>query len=226
MEEQQSPFKVELESLISHIKTGFKNPVVIGLVVLFVISFISTFYILFLWKSASPSTQIKSANFALPPVKKASATPTPNLAPTPTASATPTPTLGLTSSWSTFTNAEYRYAIKYPPGWMVSYVNSTDPLIPNFVTINQSTASAKLNSITISYTTRTNGQLTAIYGSTNSATLMVASQSATEYDQQDSDGNKSISIVLEEPSYAYIFYAMAQYKSLLLQMLSTFVLNP
>ncbi len=226
MEEDQSPFKVELENLLSQAKTFIKKPMFIGLSVLFIVSLISTYYILFMWNTTSTINHTNPANFSLPPVSSPTPILSPTFTPTPAASVTPSAVMDPTSSWNTFINKIYRYSIKYPNDWTASYVNSSDPLIPNFVSINPATASAKINAITISYTTRTNAQLAAIYGSTSSGTLTIASQSATEYDQQDSDGNKSLSIILEEPTYAYIFYAMDQYKSLLLQMLSTLVLNP
>ncbi len=227
MEEDQSPFKIELENVISQVKVFLKKPIFIGLSILFIISLASTYYILFMWNAKPSMSKTNSANFVLPSVPDVSPSLSPSFTPTPTASATPTPVSASdpTSKWSTFTNSVYRYSIKYPPGWVAGYINSTDPLIPNFVSINPSTASASLNSITISYTTRTAAQLAAIYG-TSSATLTIATQSASEYDQQDSSGNKSVSIILEEPTYAYVFYAMDQYKTLLLQMLSTLILNP
>ena len=222
--DEQSPFKLELEDLWLQLRTFLKNPLVIGLAVLFLISVSSSVYILFNWNSPVSST-VPPANFVLSTQKPThtSPSPVPDFTPTPLASPTSTPTPQVINiPWLTYSNTVEKYSLKYPPDWSLSDTGSTDPLVTSFVIFYPSTQSASLDPITISTTTRTSVELATIYGSSSAQVLTIASQSANEYDSQNSDGVQSVSIVLPGNNFSFIFYALKQYRDLLLQMLNTF----
>lgn len=221
---EQSAFSTEIESVWENIRRFAKNPVYLGITIVFLLSVGVSSYILFFWHVQSPVSH-NPANLALPAKTPA---PTQTVQSVPLAlSPTPVATTAAYSffNWKTYTSTRSGYTVQYPKDWIASASASTDPLITDLAIFRPATSSASTKAITVSTTTRTAAELLSIYGN-NGTALTIASQSATEYDRKDSDGNQSVSIILTESSVSYVFYSLSQYRSLLLQMLTTFQLSP
>jgi len=206
-----------------------KSPLYISLFVLFLLSGGSSAYILF--------SSHNNAPVIVPPkqpsgtVVIAHPTPTDALLPvttnaplvSPTDSPTPTP-VDPTTSWRTYTNTTYGYSIKYPPDWVASDSGQLEPLIPSYILFNPIGSSAASRSITISYTTRTSAQLGAIYGIAGKQ-MTVDNFSATEYNETDSDGNQTTTVIFPVGINALLFFSQNQYEATLMNMLGTFKLT-
>lgn len=208
-----------------------KNPLYIGLFILFLFSGGSSVYILFASQNALPS--LPTFDQISPAVVLSSPSPSPIVLVVASPSATsilsatsfpsPTPKDPL-SGWNTYTNTTYKYSIKYPAGWVATDTISTDPLIPSYIIFGPTASASSSGKITISYTTRTTDQLAAIYGVAAQA-MTVDNINAAEYQQTDSDGNKSVSVIIPFNTNALIFYSENQYQDILMEMLGTVQLS-
>lgn len=126
-------------------------------------------------------------------------------------------------NWQTYTNSQYKYAIKYPPDWLVTNLGSLEPLIPNYIVFNPVTASASARSVTISVSTRTYAeQLT--FGASSSA-ITVAGIAGTKQFFKDSDGNQSTAVILPRSSNLLVIRAKTKYLTIFNQMLTTVTLT-
>ena len=146
----------------------------------------------------------------------------------PTDTPTPTPTLALldqTATWSAFLSAKYNYSLKYPPTWTASISAQKDPKILEYVVLNpkDATKSGSL-SITLSYGTRTYQEALAVE-SAKGEVIFVASVSATKKNLQDSQGNKSTSVIIPVDVNSIIVNAKEAYLNILDQMLTTLKLR-
>ncbi len=209
-----------------------KNPVYVGLFILFLLSSSTSAYILFAYQNNSSTVSTTTPPQTLLAIPSLSPTPNqvqmqsePTDTPEASSAAVPTPTpSNITLNWLTYTNTTYGYSIKYPTDWTASDEGELEPLIPSYILFNPASASPASRTITISYTTRTSDELTAIYG-TDGSQMTVDNFSATEHQTTDSDGNKAISVILPLGINALIFYSIDQYQDTLMQMLGTFQLT-
>jgi len=205
-----------------------KSPVYLTVIVFALISFSASAYILFFSGSQPISTSSSQSTLILP-----TSTPTPlptvapsSISPTPAATITPTPASDPTANWSTYINSSYGYSIKYPTDWVATNQGQLDPLTPSFIVFNPNVASSSAQSITLSYSTRTAAQLSAIYGAPSSGqSISIFNLTGTQYNLKNSDGVQSINVILPLTANNMIFYSMQQYQSTLQQMLGTFQLT-
>lgn len=146
---------------------------------------------------------------------------TPTLTPSPTPSPTPTvtPTPDPFATWRTYRNTTYRYKIKYPPNWTVRNFGALEPKIPNYIIFNPTNASAGARSITISGSTRTYEEQTAIDGL--GTPLIVANTAAVKQNFQDSYGQRSTAITIPRTGYLIILRSKTAHLTTFNQMLTT-----
>jgi hypothetical protein len=207
-----------------------KSPLYLTLFVLFLLSSGSSAYILFSSQDTAPSplpSDQPSSNVVIAQPTPTDApllvtNDTPGVSVSPTTS--PTPTIDPTAGWNTYTNAQYGYSIKYPDGWIASDSGQLEPLIPSYIIFNPSALKSSARTITISYTTRTSIQLESIYGDI-SQQMTIDNFSATEYLENDSDGNQSTSVIFPLGIHSLIFFSTDQYQNTLVQMLGTLQLT-
>ncbi|HUD44354.1 MAG TPA: hypothetical protein VMR41_02320 [Patescibacteria group bacterium] len=216
--------KAYFEEIKNHLSRWIRNPLYIGLLILFLISGGSSAYILFAYNS-KPTIQTNLSS--LPAVPTLIPTVTPMTLPTPTlsvASISATPTPDPTVDWQTFSSASEGYSIKYPTDWTATDSGQLEDQVPDYVIFNPDSVAAGAKTITISYSTRTSDELTAIYGS-ESAKITVDGIIGSQYNQMDSDGNQSWDAIIPLADNFLIFYAESQYSDTLKQMLSTFQIS-
>ncbi|MCL4418964.1 hypothetical protein M1146_02555 [Patescibacteria group bacterium] len=197
--------------------------IIIFIIILALISFSSTFYLLArsnknkpiinrpegeLVPSPSPTNLWKSSSLVSP---QASSSPT------------PVPQLGVdpTASWSTYLSTQYNFSIKYPNNWAAKNISQQDPKILEYVVFNPNTSSMSTElGITLSYTIRTYQDALSL-DPQQGISIIVGSTSATQKTQRDSNGNVSINIIIPYSTNTIILYAQDKYKDIFNLMLST-----
>lgn len=126
-----------------------------------------------------------------------------------------------TSGWNTFSTLTYGFSIQYPSDWVASDSGQLEPKVPDYIIFNPKTLPNTSLSITLSYSTRTYDQALAIDPQTGTQ-ISVASVSATQKTQTDSDGNVTVNVIVPfKNSTTLILVAQQQYKNILTQMLET-----
>lgn len=206
----------------------YGKTVIIAIVVLAIVSFGSTTYMLVSPKQQKnlDISQIPTSAPVVPTVipennilKVESSEPTVASTPTKVATSTPTPTIDPTALWNNYAAISYGYSIKYPIGWTVKNQGQLESQIPNYLIFNPSTESAR--TITISYSTRTYQQ-SATMGATQSELIKVGTVSGIKKIEKDSDGNVSIHVVLPiKTNNSLVFYAKDAFKDIFDKMLNS-----
>ena len=163
--------------------------------------------------SASPSATVSSTVVAVNP----SSTPTP--IPPPSA----TPTIDPTAGWLTYSNTAYGYTIKYPTDWNIQNLSPLEPRVPSYIVFNPRTASASSRSITVTVSNRTYQEQLAIGGT--GSPIKVASITGAQQYLNDSNGNKSVTIVLPRASNLVLLHSKLIYTTIFNQMIQTFRLT-
>ncbi len=201
--------------------------IIIAIVVLAVISFSITGYLLMTNKKpALQSTDIPVEN-VIPISSPAllSNEQTANISQP--ATPTPTPTISLaneTVSWSAFVSSKYSYSIKYPPNWNAQITAQSDPKILEYVVFNPTATKAGTLSITLSYGNRTYAESLTLDPQKGEA-LLVASVAATKKSSKDSNGYKATNVIVPYGLNTIIFNAKDAYINLFNQMLTTLKLS-
>lgn len=197
--------------------------IIIFIAVLSTLSLGTTSFLIFANKKEKPVNLNVKENIATVPSAKV--LPTQKLLPTVTA--TPAPTLAplllsSTATWSAYVSTKYKYSLKYPPDWTAKITTQSDPKILEYVVFNPKTATAAGTlTITLSYGTRTYQEALALDPQSGEI-ITVASVSATKKNQLDSDGNKSINIIIPVGSNnTIVINGKNPYKSTLDLMLTT-----
>jgi hypothetical protein len=193
----------------------FPKTVYIIIIIIFVLSISSSAYLFF-----APSTVFNPGAQPSPTLRPAMPTvtsePTPSGEPTPTNTPaplqSPTPTPDYTAGWSKYSNYEYKFSFLYPPGWKVTDTGNLEPKVPSYLSINQSTASASLHSITVSSSTRTYDEESVLHSSTRTS-LIVNGLSGFKTEEKNSEGSMSIHVVLKGSTYTYILIGKKTYES-------------
>lgn len=198
--------------------------ILIFITLLALASFGSTGYLLIANKEYSakrPAIQESPSLEAVPTVAPLKEVAVPTDAPTSTPTPNITAVLDETATWSAFLSAKYKYSLKYPPTWTASISAQKDTKILEYVVFNpkDATKSGTL-SITLSYGTRTYSEALAT-DSTKGEVIFVASVSATKKNLQDSQRNKSTSLIIPANLNSIIINAKEAYLNILDQMLKT-----
>lgn len=134
----------------------------------------------------------------------------------------PTPTIDMTAGWPSYTNSQWGYSIKYPPGWVIQNISPLEPKVPSYIIFNDKTASPSSRSITISVSNRTYVEQLAIGGAGSS--ILIAGIRGTQEYLKDSNGNQSVTIILPRASDLILLHAKLIYATFFNEMLQTFKL--
>lgn len=163
--------------------------------------------------SASPSASFPSAIVTADPTNT----------PTPIPVMTATPTIDPTAGWLTYSNTAYGYSIKYPTDWNIQNLSPLEPRVPSYIVFNPRTASASSRSITVTVSNRTYQEQLAI-GGTGSPIKIASIIGAQQY-LNDSNRNKSVTIVLPRASDLVLLHSKLIYTTIFNQMIQTFRLT-
>lgn len=209
---------------LSNIQPGFfsRNKIIIIIIVILgVLSFGATGYLLINNKSSS-SEPLPTENVVSVPIVTTSTSKTDSITPQPP-TPTATPVLSLedeTASWSAFVSSKYSYSLKYPPNWTAQITNQPDPKILEYVVFNPTATKAGTLSITLSYWARSYAESLALDPQKGQA-LIVASVSATKKNSKDSNGYKATNVIMPFGSNSIVFNAKEAFETLFNQMLTT-----
>lgn len=222
MDNQEQPqYLSNDQNFLSKVKSflSANKYIVIFITVFAFISFGSTTYLLIADKKESaPSLQQTPATLTVP-----TAAPLKQVEISPSNTPTPTPTIAFldeTATWSAFLSAKYDYSIKYPTDWAATISAQQDPKILEYVVFNPKSATqAGTLSITLSYGTRTYKEALAL-DSQKGEVVFVASVSATRKNLQDSQRNKSTSIIMPVDTNTIVINAKEAYTKILDLMLT------
>lgn len=217
----------QFSKIVTLVKTFGKSKYgLLAIISLFILT-MTGYVVIFAMNKKSPPQTTLTQGFQRPtPSSVPTVTPTAGAVVTPTIMVTPTsvptavPTIDPLAGWYTYTNSQYGYTIKYPPGWRVQNLGVLEPKIPSYIVFNQNSATTSARSITISVSTRTYQEQLAIGGKSGSP-IIIASITGTLQFLQDSDGKQSSSVILPRTNNLLVLHTKTAYATIFNRMLST-----